>query len=302
MGTQAPVTVTPVSMDPDDFVTGGLLQDVDLEILKIYSTLEKPEHYKFDDRVFIKMEAKNLSTGGQEEQFWAAGSNADFVPSSDGNFILPNPDNPSATALRKASNWAAMLVSLKTNGGMPKGFLNSSKGLSALAGMRFHAMQAPAPERPGLEKKDSKFPPTVLICFKVLPGFAPWEAKKTAVAGTTRRVVTWTPAQAAPQAQAAAPAPSAPAAPQAAGSGTEDDKIISVVSALIDEAAPDENGVQKIPAVQDKSGIAALVFNKLVKHGFKVNQRTEASKKVLDAAWMQEHGFLIEDGFVYKIE
>lgn len=300
MGTQA-VTVTPVSLNPKNFVSGGLLNDVDLEILEMKATLEKPEHYTYEDRIFVKMRAKNLGTGAEEENFWAAGSNADFSPSLDGNQILPNTDSgSSATALRKNSNFSAMVVSLWTNGGMPEAYLDGPKGLSALVGLRFHGMQAPAPERPGIDKKaeqpgKKKYDATVLICFKVLPP-APWETKKP-VAGTARRVVTGAPA-AAPVAPA--PAAATSAQPPAPAAGDEDGKIIQVINGLIDDAPVDENGVQKIPAVATKEGVAAMVFNKLVKFGFKVPERTAAAKKVVDADWLAANGFLLEEGFVYK--
>jgi hypothetical protein len=277
----ADVNMKVLSNEPEDFITGGLLNDVDLEILEAKYTLDKPDHYTFSDRIFTLFRMKDLSTGAEVDQFWAAGSMADFVPSPDGNFCLPNPDNPTATALRKSSNWFAMLNSLRTNGGMPKGFLNGPAGLSALKGLRFHGIQVAAPERPGLEKKESKFPPTILTCSKVLPGPAPWDKAKGGAKGKTEA--------AAAQAAAVTPGPT----PVAEASGDSDDLIATALRVVI-EASPDKS----LPANKDNGGAAMLVFRQLVAQKVANAIRKASSAKVLDVAWLEQHGFMVEGGTI----
>jgi uncharacterized protein YdbL (DUF1318 family) len=269
-----------LSSDPDDFVVGGLLSDVDVEVLEAQYTLDAPEHYKADKApLFVRFKMKDLTTGGQAEQYWSSGSAADFIPSQDGNFVLANPDNPAVTALRKSSNWYAMLNSLRTNGGMPKGYLNGPSGLAALKGLKFHAIQAPAPERAGLERKESKYAPTILICSKVLPGAAPWDKKGTKT-GTPGRAV-------------ASPvtAPVGVTQPAAADNGTagDADSVIAAALKAVIEATTEKSIVGLNEAAKDTYKHLAQV----VKASNDV--RNAAAKKVRDSAWLEANGFLVMD-------
>jgi hypothetical protein len=276
------VNMKVLSNEPDDFIVGGLLSDVDLEVLEAKYTLDKPDKYPETAKppLFVYFRMKDLTNDTEADHHWTSGSAADFVPSPDGNFCLPNPDNPTVAALRRGSNWFAMLQSLRTNGGMPKGFLNGPGGLSALKGLKFHAIQVPAPERPGLEKKDKRFPDTVLICSKILPGQAPWDKK----GGTTRKAAA--PAPAATQLAAAA---SEPASVTETGASGDADRVIAAALKAVIEASPSKS----ISADKTPNGASVLVYKALVAKKADNEVRKASVARLASAEWLEANGFLL---------
>lgn len=158
-------TVKRASLNPDNFSVGGLINDVDVEVTKAEFTLEKPENYPTDDRVFFRMGLKDLDSGTEVDQFWPAGSNDDFQPGGDeGEYLLPT---GSKESIGKSSKAAHLFNSFVTNGGMPKGKLDEDGGVSLLVGSKIHVQQVPWTGM-GAGKNERGQEKTILICSKAI--------------------------------------------------------------------------------------------------------------------------------------
>jgi hypothetical protein len=140
-----------VSLNPDTFSKGGLIQDVDVEIIGGRYTLEPPEGYTQRDRVFAELELKVLDDDSEVNQYWSAGKNTDFTPNSDGLGLTPT---GSRETLNDNSNFSIFIQNL-VNVQFPKAALTEK--LDCLFGTQVHVVRIPAPEREGLGKdKDAK--------------------------------------------------------------------------------------------------------------------------------------------------
>jgi hypothetical protein len=267
-----------VSMNPETFVKGGLVQDVDVEVLEAVTTLDPPEHYTFHDRVFTCLTLKNLDTGEEFSQHWATGANADFKPSNNGKEPCEGDGNQlcavgSATSLRDNSNWSVFLSNL-VSCGYPKEKLEDGV-MTTLKGLQVHLVRVPGPERTGLAPREPKKPgmrdPGILVPNKLIK--LPWEKAATKGRAATKA------ATAAPSPSAQAPAPVA-SADAPASDATE-------AAAL--EVAMDKlgNGVGPIP-------IAQLKTEALRRHmKAPVATRNGIVQLVGDKAWLEAQGFTV---------
>jgi hypothetical protein len=173
-----------ISLNPDTFTKGGLIQDVDVEIIGGSYTLEPPEGYTQRDRVFAELELKVLDTGEEATQYWSVGRNTDFSPSADGDELVPT---GSRSALNDNSNFSIFMQNL-ANCGFPKGQLTDK--LSCIFGTQIHVVRIPGPERAGLEgKKEGDRKQTILVpnkLIKLAGEKAKRGGKKAAAAPTTK--------------------------------------------------------------------------------------------------------------------
>jgi hypothetical protein len=289
MGTMAAPPRKPVSNEPDDFTSGGLINDIDVTIKSLRYTLDKPENYTFDDRVFLHMEMVSAD-GVEHDQFWAAGNNEDFVPSQDGGFLLPLKDR---TTQSKSSNAFDLLNSFRVNGGLPKGKLNEPGGVGVLVGTNFHIIQVPAKHREGLAGSDTTKTGqtrTVAVCSKV--NSYPWD--KGAGKGKAR-----TPAAAA--GASSTPATSASAAPAATDNGgSDDEKVAAFVKAILEEAGSEGILHKTTDPRLTQTTLKVKVFKAISGKADKTF-RDEATRIVQDENWLAANGFMVDGDRVYLI-
>ena len=255
-----------VSLNPDTFTKGGLVQDVDVEIIGGSYTLEPPEGYTQRDRVFVELELKVLDDGSEVTQYWSAGKNTDFSPSADGMELVPT---GSKGSLNDNSNFSIFIQNL-CNCQFPKSALTDK--LSCLFGTQVHVVRIPAPEREGLpgkggpdQKKSYILVPNKLI---KLPG-----EKAKAKGGAARK---------------GAAAAGASAAPDTAASASEMDVESEALLAVTDIMA--EGKAMSLPLIK------ATVIRKHIKTPTDVRNRIVAMSA--DTAWLASQGFAVEDGVV----
>jgi hypothetical protein len=260
------------SMNLDDYIAGGLVGDIDVEILEAVATLEKPPNYTADS-AFIKLTLKNLEDGAEFSNWWSFGSPESWAPSDDGNFMLAV---GRASAPSRSSNWYAMHQSLVNNCGMPKDKLAS--GLSVLVGAKIHVVRAKAPDRAGLDQQraeGARGPADILIAAKVISW--PWE--KGAKGGKT----------------AARPAAATTAAkPTAAAAGAAGGDIDAKATEWVRKALEANGGLVELARVKP------VVFSAIgTSEPATVRQQIVAR---LSKAWLGENGFTVDSGTVQVAE
>jgi len=181
-----------VSLNPKDFVTGGLLDDV-----TVTWTTCKFSMYDYGGKgtpapgLII-----NMSPEGDDavEQFWSAGKADDWAPSEDGNSLTPV---GSATGIRTSTNLYLLIKSLM-EAGFPVERLNEGLA-STFNGMVAHMVRVPAPKREGLKKepkrgKDgSEYENKILVVEKIVK--LPWEADAAGTGASAESSVTAAPAE-----------------------------------------------------------------------------------------------------------
>lgn len=254
-----------VSFNPDTFTKGGLIQDVDVEIIGGRCTLEPPEGYTQRDRIFVELDLKVLDTDEEVTQHWSAGKNTDFTPSADGDEMVTT---GSRSALNDNSNWSLFTSNL-VNCQFPKDRLNTGK-VSALIGTQIHVVRIPAPEREGLAgaKKDEGRKQTILVPNKLikLPG-----EKSKATRGKGK-----------PDSAASAPSEAA-AAP--ADMDVESEALMAVSEIVAEAGKP-------IPLPMLK----AQVLRKHMKTP--TSTRDLIVAKAVDKEWLAGQGFVIDNNAV----
>ena len=108
----------PLSISPDDFVQGGLLQDVDVEVkAAVYEVYDYGGKVRMnnDPPIALKLTLQVPGTEDQHEEYITGGSSADFVPDPNTNGDTLEP-NGTATALRKGCNLELFSTSLVAAG------------------------------------------------------------------------------------------------------------------------------------------------------------------------------------------
>lgn len=255
-----------VSLNPDTFTKGGLVQDVDVEIIGGSYTLEPPEGYTQRDRVFVELELKVLDDDSEVTQYWSAGKNTDFTPSDDGMTLVPT---GSKGALNDNSNFSIFIQNL-CNCQFPKSALTDK--LDCLFGTQVHVVRIPAPEREGLpgkggpdQKKSYILVPNKLIKLPGEKAKAKGGARKGAAAATA-------------------------AQPAAAAAAAESDMDITS-EALVAVAEIMAAGVAKpLPMLK------ADVVRRHIKTPAALRNQIVAMAG--DAEWLASQGFAVENGVV----
>ena len=256
-----------VSLNPDTFTKGGLVQDVDVEIIGGSYTLEPPEGYTQRDRVFVELELKVLDDNSEVTQYWSAGKNTDFSPSTDGLELVPT---GSKASLNDNSNFSIFIQNL-ANCQFPKSALTDK--LNCLFGTQIHVVRIPAPEREGLPGKGAEAKKSyILVPNKLikLPG------EKAKARGAAKRGTTAT----------AAATTAAPAEPDAGQDEMDvDSEALLAVMDIMAAGKP-----MLIPALK------AATIRKHIKTDKEI--RNQIVTLVGDAAWLASQGFAVEGGAV----
>ena len=191
-----------VSINPDTFVQGGLIDDVDAILTSVRFT--EFDYEGKSDKVLALKVAFTTPDGEAHEQYYSAGDLKRFRPTDDGKHIVPV---AGATCLVVSSNASQFLTSV-ANAGFPKNKMD--RDISVLDGTGVHLRRIAQAERKGLAKKEGDDKQkTILVVEKIL--FQPGE-KPTFVVGTGTSVAKGAPSGAGKSVGAPAGAASAPQA------------------------------------------------------------------------------------------
>jgi len=292
-------TFTPISLGLDDFIQGGLLSDIPVEILQIKFRGFDYQGAVSKDVLCVWLQFGLLddnlkrTTDEPVEQFMSAGGDLDEVMLSEPDQDMVGVLNSTGakSAMTKGSNFEIFLQSLTKpiNGGpaMPKNWLRDNRSsLKCLLGLKFHLFRSPAPKREGIDtsgRKRKEFEQQVPTATKIY--WAPWAAKQTA--GKVDRKLAVVPAAGTAP---AAPAPAAETTQQvngsaaAAGSGADELTIqaIDTVKAVLAENPIFESIVDlKVAAFRHHSKTKADIRNSIV-------------KMLADPAWLVANGFKVQ--------
>jgi hypothetical protein len=238
-----------------------LIQDVDVEIIGGRYTLEPPEGYTQRDRVFAELDLKVLDDDSEVSQYWSAGKNTDFTPTTDGLGLTPT---GSKESLNDNSNFSIFIQNL-CNVQFPKTALTEK--LDCLFGTQIHVVRIPAPEREGLGKDKDAKKSYILVPNKLikLPG-----EKAKAKAGAKKG--------------AAAAAAAAPAEPSMDDGEVETTALLDVTEVMADgKALP-------IPLLK------AQVIRRHMKTDTPTRNKIVAL--VGDADWLATQGFTVTGGAI----
>lgn len=263
--------VRSVSWSPDDFVTGGLLNDVDVEVEDAAFTMEAPVGYNVAvATMFFRMDLKDLSTGDVTAQYWSCGAKAaeEFEPSQDGRYALIAKQGGKG-AFVKGSNFHVLAESLCAHG-FPKA---SCGDAWAVKGIQMHMVRIPG-------KGLSSGPPaggggddgrTVLVCERMIRG--PKGAKPVAAPAAAKAKA---PARGAAAAQAA-PAPA------------------EVQDANPADAANEEHLVEVVSEILTAGGGFMVLQNLKAKLYMKLSSLSTADRQaaiqLVTQDWLVAHGF-----------
>lgn len=259
----------PISFHPDDAVSGGLINDVDVEVESSEFTVDGPEGYT-ESSLFLKWSLKDLQSGEVTDQWWSAGKQAyeNFTPSDDGRFLLPTGGKDH---LIKDSNFMLLMESL-TGKGYPK---NLCSDAGAMRGLQLHVVRVPLKARPGMSAPNTDRERTVLVCERIirLPGEKTrGKGAAAPAAGKAKPVAAASPA-------AESPAPAVAAEANGEVSELAADALRKVLEANSNTLELKQVRAQVFRALQSKT----------------VAERNEAIKLVTDADWLTNQGFLVDD-------
>jgi hypothetical protein len=169
------------SLNPDDAVQGGLLDDADVEIVGARFDIFTYSTGQTGVGAIINFRDAEEKI---HEQFYSAGQSDRYVPSDDKTKLLLT---GTATGLNQSSNLVAYLSSL-VNAGVPKPFFSDSIGV--MVGMKLHVNRVNQPGRAvlaGSESAEGGRPKTILLATKLLsmPGEKTGKAATKATAKAT---------------------------------------------------------------------------------------------------------------------
>ncbi len=156
-----------VSLVPDTFTMGGMLDDVDVRVVS--ARFESFDYNGQADEpvcaIALSMIPVDDDDAEERTQYYSMGGNlSKFTPSSDNKRAIPGKEG---TAINKGSNAALLLSNLVTSG-FPADRLGAGD-ISVLDGCILHVNQIAAPKRSGGDKKfEAKEGKTILIPTKVV--------------------------------------------------------------------------------------------------------------------------------------
>lgn len=179
------------SLNPKTFVSGGLLDDVDVTFTNVKFEMFDYEGKSDPAPTF----SADLVTGTEDgekplRQHWSVGSAENWAPAEDGMEIIPIGKDH---ALRKASNFYMFVQSL-LQAGVPESVLESGR-VDFMEGLKAHIRRVDAPKRGNLPQggtrrgrdgKDYEKDNKVLCVEKIYEPY-PWEAKKGATGSTAQK-------------------------------------------------------------------------------------------------------------------
>ena len=138
-----------VSLNPETFVEGGLLDDADVEFKSAAFELWDYQGKSPVSAPALKL-GMELEGGDTFEQYYSMGNANDWMPSEDGKSLMAV---GSATGIRKSTNGSMFLSSL-VNAGFPASKLGDD--ISVIVGTKAHMIQKAQPKRAGIEGGDKR--------------------------------------------------------------------------------------------------------------------------------------------------
>lgn len=229
----APASV--ISLNPDTFTSGGLLDDVDVTITNAAFLM-----WDYDGTVAVPVPALGVTMRlpGEEsdpdpakdhDQYYSCGKTEDFAPNTEGTGLVPI---GTKTGLNNSSNGGLFIASL-INIGVPKTLFDSGN-IQSIVGIKMHVNRVPAPE--GRQARPDGRKPEILVATKLisLPGES-GQTGATGNAGSKPGLSKVSKSAAAPV--KANPTTASPAASQAGSADAGlDEELVGVVLELVSEA------------------------------------------------------------------
>jgi len=272
-----------LSMDPDDFIRGGLLSDVDVEFTgAVYCVWDYGGKVNpgVESVLALRCTMKDMESGEEMDQYWSAGNASNFTI-LDENGVVCLDEGVSIASTTKAgvndsSNIFHLFRSLKQHG-FKRELLVSFKS-SCLIGLQAHVVRDAAPKRPGLKQEPAQEgrEKTILVVSKIIR--LPGEKTKKKKAPTKK----------------AAGATTA-AATTDAGEEAGDDTTslgVTVITALLEAEGVIPYKGLKVRAIKH------MATNKIAD----APQRNPISSMIAKEEWLVENGFLVDDGSVMSAE
>lgn len=252
-----------ISLNPDTFTQGGLLNNADIRIENARFLLYDYDGKSDKESPGIMFDAIPLDGGNPINQFIACGDAKDWAISSDGQELTPAGDS-SPSGIRNNTNLALFIKEL-VNLSYPKHLLDNFKA-GSLNGLEIHIVRKKRPDagQGGSSDKEILMPTKIIT----LPGEK--SKGKTTTAAASSRPATST---------SAAPAPAA----SSSGANVSDDH-----KALVLEA------IKKVMDGKEKIGKVDLrkaVFGSLT--GMTGAEKTAAVKLLQDENWMADNSYPI---------
>lgn len=269
-----------VSLHPRDFVMGGLIDDVDVEVTDCrFISTDYDGTLPSATALALQMTMKVLGddSGNEHLQLFSAGNTADFLPDpeTDGKTLIKNGTRESLT---KTTNLALFLQSM-IDCGAELGPM-SAGNVAVLEGLKCHVMRKPAPKRDGLNQartdaQGREREKTILLCTKIIA--LPWD-KKGRAAGKAAA------AQSKPPANA-----TAAQAPAADTGDVDDEKVAAAVQFLMEDLT--EHGASTLGQLRLRATrrIKDLGFDK---PGKEANQFIA---HITSPDFLTENGFDVDD-------
>lgn len=205
-----------VSFCGDDFVQGGLIDNVDVVIKDIVFTKDLPsEEYRSAVPVFFAKAYLGMLDDPNVviDQSWSCGALKDHQPVDDEGNEADEGHRLIGSAMMKGSNFHHFVQSMELNGLSKE--LTRSGDLRSLIGAEMH-VERKTIKREGLAgavREDGRAAGQVLLCTKMLHAPGEKRVTKARPAARTAAAARTSAAAAAPAAPAAAPAPITPPAP-----------------------------------------------------------------------------------------
>lgn len=271
-----------VSMAPEDFVKGGLLDDVDVEVTE---AIYKVWDYDANDEgkgssglstLALKLTMKDMDSGETSFQFWSAGDpahfgivDADGEISSEGVALIPT---GSKSGVNDSTNIYHLMNSFAQNG-FPTDKLRNFRS-DLLHGLQMHVTRVPAPKRSGLKSEPVQEgrEKTILVCSKIIK--LPWEKnkKKGAAKKATKRTGSSTPADT-----------------SSTDDGDDAEQAVATVKAVIEDAG----------GLIEHSGLKLAVLKYMAKaKSIAAANRNTLAKQIITEEWLLENGFMLDEGNV----
>ena len=166
-----------ISLNPADYVRGGLIQDIDVAVTRARWTEWDFNGTITPPSLAACLEFEPLDGGEVHEEYLSAGKL---------DFFAPNQENDGKTLvsqgkdhMTQGTKWHLFIQSMADNGA-DLTVLNAGD-ISVIEGAKVHIVRKPAPPRPGMAKRDKE--EMMLVVDKVIS--LPWDKKGAGARRTT---------------------------------------------------------------------------------------------------------------------
>ena len=255
-----------VSINPDDFSKGGILNDVDalLKVFRFVSGDQAVEananmgnYPNVEETLFLQVLIVEDESGEQTYEHWSSGKLEYFEPSDDGTRAVAV---GSAQKLSDSCNAFALISSI-VNAGYPKDQLSDSVGI--FDGLKTHMIRVEQKKRAGLSGGEGERARTVLTVESIFEPY-PWEGGKGKRSKTKAAVL-----------------------PLSKDGGSEIDVLANIASETVLEILIDADG-----GPIKKTSLYQRMIKKLAKN----KQKRDIIKIAADDEWLAESELWQFDG------